>query len=80
MNNDYYVTGTDFEILNCPCYIQAAKGCLKYVKPCKDIKKCLIKSHLVQLSALIGVCQPGTAQMVGSKACFNSFLINKNNE
>lgn len=74
MNKDskYYVDGTDFEVTNCPKY-KICKG------NCREDKNCVIKSHMVHLSALIAVCEScgQGSTIIGSKCCFDSFHIMK---
>lgn len=71
--------GTDFEVINCPsfnsgyCFRVKSNSIMK----CREIKDCIIKNHMVCLSALVGITKPGTAEMVGARACFNSFIVNK---
>ena len=78
---DYYVNGTDFEIINCPCYVEGR--CFRPREDklinCKDNKDCIIKNHMVALSALIDIAKrnPRSAEHIGAMACFNSFIIKK---
>ena len=82
METNCQCSGTDFEVINCPsfncgyCFRVKSNSVLR----CKEIKNCIIKDHLVALSALVNVCLPGTPQLVGAKCCFNSFLVNNNPE
>ena len=80
IEQNYYCSGTEFEILNCPC-IGKTKRCTAIsdhqLDKCIDVKDCVIKNHMVHLSALKAVCLPGSAAEVGAKACFDSFIVNK---
>lgn len=78
---DYKIDGTEFEICNCPAYIHekckielSIGGNCKF---CREITDCILKSHLVNLSALISVANrnPNSAEVVGARACFNDFLV-----
>lgn len=80
--NDYYVDGTDFEIINCPAYDKNIKGACRaqYCEiTCRKNKDCIIKSHLVALSALVNVAKrtPTSAEHIGAMACFNNFIIQR---
>jgi len=79
IERNYHCSGTEFEILNCPC-LGKTKRCLAegehHLDKCINVD-CIMKSHMVHLSALIGVCLPGSAAEVGARACFNSFIVNK---
>ena len=80
IDDKYYCSGTNFEIINCPSFDRESKKCRGIgidAVYCKDAKNCLLKSHLIHLSALIGITSPGSAVEVGAKCCFNSFIINK---
>lgn len=74
---DYYVNGTDFEIINCPAY--DCRNCKVYCTLCYNNKDCIIKSHTVALSALVDVAKraPRSAEHIGAMACFNSFIIQR---
>lgn len=81
MNDHYYCTGTNFEVINCPAFNEDTRECIeknsKSIR-CKD-NDCMIKSHIVALSALVGVASrtPYSSECIGAKACFNSFRIEK---
>ena len=76
---DYYVSGTDFEIINCPAYETGDCIACSYKVTCKDNKDCIIKSHMVALSALVDVAKrvPRSAEHIGAMACFNSFIVQR---
>ena len=74
---DYYVDGTDFEIINCPKYSYGLCVYPDHTVPCKSVKDCILKAHMVCLSATIAVCPKGSAAEIGAKACFNSFLVER---
>jgi hypothetical protein len=46
---------------------------------CRKNKDCIIKSHMVALSALVNVAKrtPISAEYIGAMACFNSFIIQR---
>ena len=79
---DYYIDGTEFEVINCPAFNESTRRCIDKNHSlcyCRDKKECIIKSHIIALAALISVAsrQPGSAELVGAKTCFNSFIIEK---
>ena len=79
---DYHVDGTEFEVTNCPAFSESTRRCINkdtLLCYCKDNKNCIIKNHVVALAALVQVTsrQPGSAESVGAKACFNSFIVEK---
>lgn len=74
--------GTEFQVLSCPS--NCTDLCTSYLKTnqqllyCYDAKNCPIKALAVAASALVAVCQEGSAAHVGATAVVDGFLISKN--
>ena len=82
IEENYYCSGTDFEVINCPAFGNTRRCTAEgenHLDKCQDVKNCIIKNHIVALSALVDVAMrsPGSAECIGAKACFDSFLVNK---
>lgn len=80
---DYHdINGTDFEITNCPAYETGDCIATNYKIMCQNHDKCIIKSHVIHLVALLDVAsrRPGSAEQIGTLCCLNTFLIKKKEE